>query len=73
MLLFENKVREQLEITNYNFYSRVGNNISCFSRFGQKFVDKVANPKDMIHFTRRKITKVKSDEKGRHLSPTYIE
>lgn len=32
-------------------------------RFGQKFVDKVANPKDMIHFTRRKITKVKTDEK----------
>lgn len=42
-------------------------NIPLFYRFGQKFVDKVANPKDMIHFTRRKITKVKTDEKGMHI------
>lgn len=41
--------------------------IPLFKRFGQKFVDKVANPKDMIHFTRRKITKVKTDEKGMHI------
>lgn len=48
--------------------------ISFFQRFGQKFVDRVANPKDMIHFTRRKITKVKSDEKGLQdlLSSMYI-
>ncbi|XP_061182203.1 double-strand break repair protein MRE11-like [Saccostrea echinata] len=32
-------------------------------RFGQRFVDKVANPKEMILFSRRKVTKVKSDEK----------
>lgn len=32
------------------------------NRFGQKFVDKVANPKDILHFTRKKIITKKEDK-----------
>lgn len=34
-------------------------------RFGQKFVDKVANPKDILHFTRKKIIMKKEDKNGK--------
>ncbi|XP_033738738.1 double-strand break repair protein MRE11-like [Pecten maximus] len=32
-------------------------------RFGQKFIDKVANPKDMVQFQRKKVISTKSDSK----------
>lgn len=37
------------------------------NRFGQKFVDKVANPKDILHFTRRKIITKKEDKNDERL------
>lgn len=35
-----------------------------FYRFGQQFVDRVANPKDMVHFMRKKVTVAKKEENG---------
>ena len=36
----------------------------CY-RFGQKFVDRVANPKDMVTFSRKKTLASKDSKEGR--------
>ncbi|CAI5693701.1 unnamed protein product [Oreochromis niloticus] len=47
------------------------------SRFSQKFVDRVANPKDIIHFVRRREQKEIKDENsidyGKLFKPTAVE
>ena len=40
--------------------------ILIFSRFGQKFVNKVANVKDIVHFMRKKSFEKKEKKPGKY-------